>query len=58
MTERDDDVWNKMAVPTLDTLLEALIEVRRREKIEEWQKRRSAFEHPPCNLIATNQQEP
>lgn len=35
MTKREEDVWNKMAVPTLDTLLEALHEVRRREKIDE-----------------------
>jgi hypothetical protein len=31
VTEREDDVWNKVTVPTLNTLLEALLEVRRRE---------------------------
>lgn len=40
MTKREGDVRNKMAVPTLDTLLEALLEVRRREKIYGWHSAR------------------
>jgi hypothetical protein len=36
MTPKDHPVWNKIAVSTLDTLHEVIIEMRRREKIENW----------------------
>ena len=36
MTPKDHPVWNKMAVPTLDTLEETIREIKRREQIEEW----------------------
>jgi hypothetical protein len=38
MTPKNHPVWNKMAVPTLDTLEEAVREIKRREKIEEWRQ--------------------
>ena len=47
MTPKDHPVWNKMAVPTLDTLEEAMREVKRREKIEEW-RRLCQVPHTKC----------
>ena len=38
MTPKDHPVWNKMAVPTLDILEEAIREIREIEAIEKWQK--------------------
>ncbi len=38
MTPKDHPVWNKMAVLTLDTLEEAMRELKRREKIEKWRQ--------------------
>ena len=38
MTPKDHPVWNKMAVPTLDTLEEAIREIKRRERIEKWRQ--------------------
>lgn len=35
MTPKDHPVWNKMAVPTLDTLEEAIREIREMEAKEE-----------------------
>lgn len=39
MTLKDHPIWNKMAVPTLDTLEEVIREIKRRKKIEEWRQR-------------------
>ena len=38
MTPKDHPVWNKMAVPTLDILEEAMREIKRREQIAKWRQ--------------------